>query len=180
MLTMKTRIILYILLLTSTALSAQDSTVLSPKAKKSYAIHNKGYFFDVGVSAGASFPKGVYPKAILEVYTTHGYQFSNTFSLGLGVSTYNTESIIAYLQLRFNLRKIKETRTSYPYISLKGGYSWSTWTGDTWGDDKGPWEELKLGWCFYTKEANLRWSVYVAPSLYQFSFIPKIGLAFEF
>ncbi|MEI6172448.1 MAG: hypothetical protein WCR01_01750 [Bacteroidota bacterium] len=180
MLTMKTRIFLLILLLISTALSAQDSTALRPKAKKSYAIHNKGYFFDVGMSAGATFPTGVNPKAILEVYTTHGYQFSNTFSLGVGVSTYNTENINIYMQLRFNLRKIKETRTSYPYISLRGGYSWSTWTGDSWGDDKGPMEELKLGWCFYTKEANLRWSVFLAPSLYQFHFIPKIGLAFEF
>ena len=79
MFTMKTRIFLFILLLISTTLSAQDSTTLRPKAKKSYAIHNKGYFFDVGMSAGATFPKGVDPKAILEVYTTHGYQFSNTF-----------------------------------------------------------------------------------------------------
>jgi hypothetical protein len=177
---MKNRILLIVLLLTSTALSAQDSTSPGTKSKKSYAKHNKGYFFDVGLSAGATFPKGVDPKAIVEVYTTHGYQFSNTFSLGVGISTYNTENIIGYLQLRFNLRKIKETRTSYPYISLKGGYAWSTWTGDSWGDDKGPIEELKLGWCFYTKEANLRWSVFAAPSLYQFHFIPKIGLAFEF
>jgi hypothetical protein len=177
---MKNRILLIVLLLISTALSAQDSTSPGTKGKKSYAKHNKGYFFDVGLSAGATFPKGVDPKAIVEVYTTHGYQFSNTFSLGVGISTYNTENIIGYLQLRFNLRKIKETRTSYPYISLKGGYAWSTWTGDSWGDDKGPIEELKLGWCFYTKEANLRWSVFAAPSLYQFHFIPKIGLAFEF
>ncbi len=177
---MKTRTSLFILLLISTALSAQDSTALRTHNKKSYAKHNKGYFFDVGMSAGATFPKGLDPKAIVEVYSTHGYQFSNTFSLGAGISTYNTESIIGYFQLRFNLRKIKENRTSYPYIALKGGYSWSTWTGDSWGDDKGPVEELKLGWCFYTKEANLRWSVFAAPSLYQFYFIPKIGLAFEF
>jgi hypothetical protein len=177
---MKTRISLFILLLISTVLSAQDSTSLKTHHKKSYAKHNKGYFFDVGVAPGATFPKGVEPKAIFEVFTTHGYQFSNTFLLGVGISTYNTENINLYLQLRFNLRNINETRSSYPYISLKAGYSWSTWTGDYWGEDKGPMEELKLGWSFYTKEANLRWSVFLAPSLYQFQFIPKIGLAFEF
>lgn len=147
---------------------------------KSYAIHNKGYFCDAGVAFGATFPKGALPRPMLEVFTTHGYQFSNTFVLGAGVSTYNTENIIVYLLTRFNLRNLNETRTSYPYISLRVGYSWSTWTGETWGDDKGPVEELKLGWSFYTKEANLRWSVFLAPSLYQFHFIPKIGLAFEF
>ncbi len=177
---MKTRIFLFILLLISTALSAQDSTALSSRGKKSYAKHNKGYFFDVGVSFGATFPKGVDPKAIVEVYTTHGYQFSNTFSLGVGVATYNTENIIAYLQLRFNMHDINESRTHYPYLSLKGGYAWSTWTGDKWGEDKGPIVDLRLGWSFYTKAANLRWSVYAEPSLYQYHFIPKIGLAFEF
>jgi len=169
---MKTRITFIIILLSCAALSAL--------AKKDYSKHNKGYFCDVGVAFGGSFPKGADPKAVVEVFTTHGYQFSNTFSLGAGVSTYNTTNINLYLQLRFNLRNTTETRTSYPYISLKGGYSWSTWTGDAWGDDKGPMEELKLGWSFYTKEANLRWSVFAAPSLYQFHFIPKIGLAFEF
>jgi hypothetical protein len=150
------------------------------QAKKDYSKHNKGYFCDVGVAFGGTFPKGSNPNAILEVYTTHGYQFSNTFSLGAGVATYNTQTINVYLQLRFNLRNIDDTRTHYPYIALKGGYSWSTWTGDTWGDDRGPIEEIKFGWSFYTKEANLRWSVFAAPSLYQFHFIPKIGLAFEF
>lgn len=168
---MKTRITIFLFLLLS-------SSVFSAPPK-SYAQHNKGYFFDVGGSFGGTFPKDN-PQSIFEVYTTHGYQFSNTFSLGVGVSTYNTESIIAYLQLRFNLRKLTETRTSYPYIALKGGYSWSTWTGETWGDDRGPIVDLRLGWSFYTKEANVRWSVYMEPSLYQFHFIPKIGLAFEF
>jgi len=167
---MKTRITIVVLLLSSVTLNAHP---------KSYAKHNKGYFFDVGLAFGASFPKGD-PKPILEVFTTHGYQFSNTFSLGAGVSTYNTENINVYLQLRFNLRNIDETKTHYTYISLRGGYSWSTWTGDTWGDDKGPVVDPRFGWSFYTKEANLRWSVFVAPSFYQFHFIPKIGLAFEF
>ncbi|MEI7501126.1 MAG: hypothetical protein WCK84_11850 [Bacteroidota bacterium] len=178
---MKTRIILYILLLISTVLSAQDSTALSTRDKKSYAKHNKGYFFDVGMSVGATFPKGVDPKAIVEVYTTHGYQFSNTFSLGAGLSTYNTENIIIYLQFRFNLHNISDsTITHYPYLSLRGGYAWSTWTGDTWGEDRGPVIDPHLGWSFYTKEANLRWSVYLEPSFYQFHFMPKIGIAFEF
>jgi len=167
---MKTRTSILILFFIAAVAGAQA---------KSYAKHNKGYFFDAGFSFGGTFPKDD-PKAIFEVFTTHGYQFSNTFSLGAGLSTYNTVNINVYLQFRFNLRNTSETRTSYPYISLKGGYSWSTWTGDKWGDDKGPTEELKLGWSFYTKEANLRWSVFIAPSLYQFSFIPKIGLAFEF
>ncbi len=169
---MKTRIIIIVVfLLSSTILNAQ---------KKSYAKHNKGYFFDAGVSFGASFPKGNDPRPILEVFTTHGYQFSNTFSLGAGLSTYNTENINIYLQLRFNLRNINESKTSYLYIALRGGYSWSTWTGEAWGDDKGPIVDPHLGWSFYTKEANLRWSVFVSPSFYQFHFIPKIGLAFEF
>jgi len=168
---MKTRITIFIFFL---------SAVVAYAHPKSYAKHNKGYFCDVGVAFGVTFPKNNDPKALLEAFTTQGYQFSNTFSVGAGLGTYNTETINVYLQFRFNLRNINETRTSYPYISLKGGYSWSTWTGDTWGDDKGPMEELKLGWSFYTKEANLRWSVFVAPSLYQFHFIPKIGLAFEF
>lgn len=160
-----------ILLLSSTMLSAQA---------KSYAKHNKGYFFDVGLAFGATFPKNNDPKAMLEVYTTHGYQFSNTFSLGAGIGTYNTETLNLYIQLRFNMHDISETRSHYPYIALRGGYSWSTWTGDSFGDDKGPLVDPHLGWSFYTKEANLRWSVYVAPSFYQFHFIPKIGLAFEF
>ncbi len=167
---MKTIITFLLLLLCSVELSAQT---------KSYAKHNKGYFFDVGVSFGGTIPANG-PKAIFEVFTTHGYQFSNTFSLGVGLSTYNTENINLYLQARFNLRKLTETRTSYPYLSLRGGYSWSTWTGDTWGDDKGPIIDPHLGWSFYTKEANLRWSVFLAPGFYQFHFIPKIGLAFEF
>ena len=167
----KARITILLLFLSSAVLSAQA---------KSYAKNNKGYICDVGVAFGGTFPKNIEPKAVLEVFTTHGYQFSNTFSLGAGASTYSTETINIYLQLRFNLRNTTETRTSYPYISLRGGYSWSTWTGEAWGDDKGPIEELKLGWSFYTTEANLRWSVFLAPSLYQFHFIPKIGLAFEF
>ena len=167
---MKTRITIFIFLLSSVVVNAHT---------KSYAKHNRGYFFDVGLSFGGTFPKDN-PKAIFEVFTTHGYQFSNTFSLGLGLSTYNTENIALYLQIRFNLRNINETRSSYPYIALRGGYSWSTWTGDTWGDDRGPIIDPHLGWSFYTKEANLRWSVFMAPSFYQFHFIPKIGLAFEF
>ena len=147
---------------------------------KSYAKHNKGYFCDVGLAFGGTFPKNNDPKIILEAFTTHGYQFSNTFSLGAGVGTYLTETINVYLQVRFNLRDITETRTHYTYISIRGGYSWSTWTGDAWGDDKGPIVDPRFGWSFYTKEVNLRWSVFVAPSFYQFHFIPKIGLAFEF
>ncbi|MEI8005876.1 MAG: hypothetical protein WCI48_06690 [Bacteroidota bacterium] len=169
---MRTRIAVLLILFSCAALSAL--------AKKDYSKHNKGYFCDVGIAFGCTFPKGTNPNALLEVYTTQGYQFSNTFSLGAGVSTYNTTNICGYLQLRFNLRNTTETRTSFPYISLRGGYSWSTWSGDAWGDDKGPTEELKLGWSFYTKAANLRWSVFAAPCLYQFHFIPKIGLAFEF
>ncbi len=168
---MKPKITILILMLSPLILSAQH---------KSYAKHNKGYFFDVGMALGATFPKNNDPKAIFEVYTTHGYQFSNTFSLGAGLSTYNTENITVYLQFRFNLRDINETKTHYTYIALRGGYSWSTWTGDTWGDDKGPVVDPRFGWSFYTKQANLRWSVFVAPSFYQFHFIPKAGLAFEF
>ncbi len=168
---MKTRLTILLLLLSSVELSAQA---------KSYAKHNKGYFCDVGVAFGGMFPKNNDPKAVLEVFTTHGYQFSNTFSLGGGLSTYNTENIIVYCQLRFNLRNITDTRTHYTYISLRGGYSWSTWTGETWGEDKGPIIDPRFGWSFYTKEVNLRWSVFVAPSFYQFHFVPKIGLAFEF
>jgi len=167
----KTRITIIILLLGFAAMSARA---------KNYAKHNKGYFCDVGVAFGGTFPKKNEPKAILEAFTTHGYQFSNTFSLGAGIATYNTETINIYLQLRFNLRNISETRTHYTYISLRGGYSWSTWTGDNWGDDKGPVVDPRFGWSFYTKAVNLRWSVFAAPSFYQFHFIPKIGLAFEF
>ena len=167
---MKTIVTFLLLLLCAVELSAQT---------KSYAKHNKGYFFDAGVSFGSTFPAGG-PQAIIEVFTTHGYQFSNAFSLGLGLSTYTTKNINVYLQARLNLRKLTETRTSYPYFSIRGGYSWSTWTGDAWGDDKGPIVDPHLGWSFYTKEANLRWSVFLAPSFYQFYFIPKIGLAFEF
>lgn len=171
MLKIKTGATMLILLLSSTILSAQT---------KSYAKHNKGYFFDVGLAFGGTFPKNSDPKAMLEVYTTHGYQFSNTFSLGAGIGTYNTETLNLYVQLRFNMHDIDENRTHYPYIAIRGGYSWSTWTGDAFGDDKGPLIDPHLGWSFYTKAANLRWSVYAAPSLYQFNFIPKIGLAFEF
>jgi hypothetical protein len=167
---MKTRIIIFILLLSAAESQAHH---------KSYAKHNKGYFFDVGLAAGGIFTKDN-PKAILEVFTTHGYQFSNTFSLGVGVATYNTMNLNIYGQVRFNLRNISEAKPHYIYIALRGGYSWSTWTGDTWGEDKGPIVDPHLGWSFYTKEANLRWSVFVAPSFYQFHFIPKIGLAFEF
>lgn len=168
---MKTRFTLMILLLSPAMLFAQQ---------KSYAKHNKGYICDVGLAFGGTFPKGNDPKAILEIYTTHGYQFSNTFSLAAGLATYSTETINVYLQLRFNLHDINENRTQYPYLAIRGGYSWSTWTGDAWGDDKGPLIDPRFGWSFYTKEANLRWSVYAAPSFYQFHFIPKIGLSFEF
>jgi len=155
------------------------SPVILWSQHKSYAKHNKGYFFDVGVAFGGSFPKDN-PQAILELYTTHGYQFSNTFSVGVGIGTYNTQTINAYMQLRFNLRNISEAKPGYLYIALRGGYSWSTWTGETWGEDKGPLVDPRLGWSFLTKEANLRWSVYLAPSFYQFHFIPKMGLSFEF
>lgn len=146
---------------------------------RSYAVHNKGYFCDVGIALGATFP-GTIPRPIVEVYTTHGYQFSNTFSLGLGVGTYNTTFLNLYMQFRFNLRNINETRTHYTYIAVRGGYSWSTWTGDKFGDDRGPLVDPRFGWSFYTKEVNFRWSVYLAPSFYQYTFIPKIGLSFEF
>ncbi len=169
---MKTRISILLVLLGFAALSA--------RAAKDYSKHNIGYFCDVGVAFGGTFPKNNEPKALLEVFTTQGYQFSKTFSIGAGVSTYSTETINIYLQLRFNLRDINETRTHYTYISIRGGYSWSTWTGDAWGDDKGPIVDPRFGWSFYTKAVNLRWSVFAAPSFYQFHFIPKIGLAFEF
>jgi len=168
---MKTRTLLFFLLLGFAAPGAQ--------AKKSYAKHNKGYFYDVGISFGGTFPKDN-PQAFMEAFTTQGYQFSNTFSVGVGVATYNTQTVNVYLQLRFNLRNVTETRAHYPYIALRGGYSWSTWTGETWGDDRGPIVDPRFGWSFYTKEANLRWSVFLAPSFYQFHFMPKIGLAFEF
>ncbi|MCX6286472.1 MAG: hypothetical protein NTY96_05105 [Bacteroidetes bacterium] len=168
---MKSKIAFLILLLTPVVICAQH---------KSYAKHNKGYFCDVGVAFGGTFPKKNEPKAILEVFTTQGYQFSNTFSLGAGLATYNTETINIYLQLRFNLRDINESRTHYTYIAIRAGYSWSTWTGEAWGDDKGPIVDPRFGWSFYTKAANLRWSVFAAPSFYQFHFVPKIGLAFEF
>lgn len=169
---MKTRIVLLLLLMIPAALSARE--------KKSYAKHNKGYFFDAGVAAGCRFPKHNEPIMLMEVYTTHGYQFSNTFSLGVGVATYNTETINAYLQTRFNLRNIDEKKSHYTYIAVRLGYSWSTWPGDAWGDDKGPLIDPRFGWSFYTPAVNLRWSVYAAPSFYQFNFIPKIGLSFEF
>jgi hypothetical protein len=156
------------------------SPLLLSAMHRSYTKHNKGYFFDAGIAFGGTFPKNSSPKAILEAFTTHGYQFSKTFSLGVGVGTYNTQTINAYLQVRFNLRDINEARTSYTYIAVRMGYSWSTWTGDKWGDDKGPLFDPRFGWSFYTKSANLRWSVFAAPSFYQFHFIPKIGLAFEF
>ena len=168
---MKPHLVLLILLLIPVALNAQH---------KSYAKHNKGYFFDVGVAFGGTFPKNEQPKAIVEAFTTHGYQFSNTFSLGAGIATYNTTTFNVYMQFRFNLRNISEERTHYTYIAIRGGYSWSTWTGDHWGDDKGPLVDPRFGWSFYTKEVNLRWSVFAAPSFYQFHFIPKVGLAFEF
>lgn len=168
---MKSKITFLILFLSPALLWAQH---------KSYAVHNIGYFFDAGISFGATFPKNNEPKAVVEVFTTHGYQFSKTFSLGAGIATYNTETINIYMQVRFNLRDINDTRSHYTYIALRGGYSWSTWTGDNWGDDKGPLIDPRFGWSFYTKEANLRWSIFAAPSFYQFHFIPKVGLAFEF
>lgn len=148
--------------------------------KKSHAQQSKGYFCDAGVSFGATFPKGEDPRAVVEVFTTHGYQFSKIFSLGAGIATYNTETFNVYMQLRFNLKHTTETRSHYPFIALRGGYSWSTWTGESFGDDKGPIVDPHLGWSFYTPQANLRWSVFAAPSLYQWHFIPKVGLAFEF
>lgn len=168
---MKSKVIILFLLLWPVLLNAKH---------KNYAQHNKGYFFDAGLAFGGTFPKNLTPKPILEVYTTHGYQFSKTFSLGAGIGTYNTQTLNVYVQLRFNLRDINENRTHYTYIALRGGYSWSTWTGDNFGDDKGPLVDPRFGWSFYTKAANLRWSVYAAPSFYQFHFIPKIGLSFEF
>ena len=148
--------------------------------KKSYDRHNIGYFIDAGVAIGCTFPKDAIPQALLEISTTQGYQFSKTFSLGAGIGTYSTKTLNLYLQLRFNLRDINESKTHYTYIALRGGYSWSTWTGESFGDDKGPIVDPRFGWSFYTKEANLRWSVFAAPSLYQWHFIPKIGLNFEF
>jgi len=168
---MRTRICILVLLICLSAVSA---------FARDYSKNNKGYFCDVGVAFGGTFPKGNEPKAILELFTTHGYQFSNTFSLGGGISTYLTETFNVYTQLRFNLRKLTEEKSHYTYISLRLGYSWSTWTGDSFGDDKGPIVDPRFGWSFYTKSANLRWSVFAAPSFYQFHFIPKIGLAFEF
>jgi hypothetical protein len=117
---------------------------------------------------------------VVEPYATLGYRFSHHLMMGGGISTYNTETLNLYALLRLNLMRIKETRTHYPYIAFRGGYSWSTWTGDNWGDDKGPIFDLHLGWSFYTPEGKIRWSVYLSPGLYQFEFIPKAGLCFEF
>ena len=72
---MKNRISIIILLLSSAVLNAHA---------KDYSKHNKGYLCDVGVAFGATFPKKNDPKAVLEVFTTHGYQFSNTFFFGWG------------------------------------------------------------------------------------------------
>ncbi len=141
--------------------------------------HSGGYFWQAGVAFGGTFTENN-PTAVVEIFTTHGYRFSRTFSLGAGLSTYSTETLNLYLLTRFNLLHPTETRTHYPFIALRGGYAWSTWTGEHWGDDKGPILDLQLGWSFYTPEGKLRWSVYLSPGLYQYEFMPKAGLNLGF
>lgn len=146
---------------------------------RDYSKNHKGYVWDVGVAFGGTWHNNK-PEPIVEAYITQGYQFSNTFSMGIGVGTYNTTFLNVYMQFRFNLRRPTEEKPRYTYIALRGGYSWSTWTGDKFGDDRGPLVDPRFGWSFYNKHENLRWSVYIAPSFYQYTFIPKIGLSFDF
>lgn len=168
---MKTRFLsIMLLILSAFQISAQEQDTY---------YHPHGYAWHAGVAVGATFTDNN-PTAVVEVFTTHGYQFSRRIFAGAGISTYSTETLNLYLLARFNFGKIKSIESSYPYLAFRGGYSWSTWTGDNWGDDKGPIIDPMLGWSFYTPEGKLRWNVYLNPGIYQYEFIPKIGLCFEF
>jgi hypothetical protein len=156
--------------LLSVILMAQEQTT-SPRPH--------GLFWQAGVAFGATFTEDK-PTMVAEPFATLGYRFSHHLMLGGGLSTYNTETLNLYALARINLLRPSETRTHYPYVAFRGGYAWSTWTGETWGDDKGPMFDLHLGWSFYTPEGKLRWSVYLSPGLYQYEFVPKAGLCFEF
>lgn len=167
---MKKSLIVSLLLLGSLPIIAQQNDLAERPGK---------YFWQAGVAFGATFTENN-PTAVVELYTTHGYRFSKTFSIGAGISTYSTETLNLYLITRFNLLHPTEKRSHYPFVALRGGFAWSTWTGEHWGDDKGPIIDLQLGWSFYTPEGKLRWSAYLSPGLYQFEFIPKAGLSLGF
>lgn len=152
---------------------------LSFSQKQDSLIPRKSFYFQPGVAFGLTLTENN-PTMIAELSATGGYLFSRVFSLGAGISSYNTESLNLYLLVRFNVIAITSHRSHYPFIAIRGGYSWSTWTGTHFGDDKGPIVDLMLGWSFYTPEGKLRWNVFLSPGLYQFEFMPKAGLTFEF
>ncbi|MEI6898677.1 MAG: hypothetical protein WCL00_02270 [Bacteroidota bacterium] len=146
--------------------------------KQDSLIPHKGFYFQPGVAFGATFTDNN-PTMIAELSVAGYYRFSRVFSIGAGVSTYNTEMLNLFLIPRFNLISITNHRSHFPFLAIRGGYSWSTWTGDQFGDDKGPIIDLMLGWSFFSPKGKLRWNVYLSPGIYQFEFIPKAGLCFE-
>ncbi len=158
-----------ILLLTIAGASAQG-----------FNIPKKGYVGEAGAAFGIVVAEaGVTPS--IGMFTTHGYQFSPQFFLGGGVMlTRNTKLLCTYIQTNFALRKVTESRSSFPYMSINAGYAFSTWSGDSFGDDKGVYIEPRLGWSFNSKLGNLRYDVFAAVSMFDIQFTPKIGLAFRF
>lgn len=142
-------------------------------------IPQRGYAWDVGAAFGFGFSeRGAIPLG--ELSTTHGYQFNPSLFLGGGVLTLNTQFVSFYGQITKSLRRPQESRPSYPFFSFRAGYMLSTWEGEHFGDEKGIYLEPNLGWSFYSKAGNLRYSVYAGCSYYVFSFIPRIGLTFHF
>lgn len=142
-------------------------------------IPQRGYAGNVSAAFGFAFSeRGAIPMG--ELSTTHGYQFNPSLFLGAGVLTLNTEFVSFYGQITKSLRRPKETRPTYPFFSVRAGYMMSTWVGEHFGDEKGIYLEPNFGWSFYSKAGKLRYNVYAGVSYYVFSFVPRIGLTFDF
>ena len=150
--------------------AAQESKSILPQ---------RGYAGSAGVAFGFAFAeRGAIPMG--EISTTHGFQFNPSLFLGAGVLTLNTQFVSFYAQVAKSLRKPKESRPSYPFFSARAGYMMSTWVGEHFGDEKGIYLEPNFGWSFYSPKGRLRYNVYVGVSYYVFSFIPRVGLTFDF
>lgn len=150
------------------------------RAQQSNELPKRGYSGDVSLAVGTiTSAEGLNP--MVNLATSHGFQFNSRLFLGAGVSTLNTQYVTLYGQISNNFCPKHNThRLSFPFVTLKVGYTASTWLSDHIGDEQGVYIEPQFGWSFYSKGGNMRYKTFAAVSFFNFTLVPQIGLAVQF
>lgn len=170
---MKKNIILFLALAYSIFLCTTST------AQESKSLPQRGYVGEVSLGLGGIISEqGFMPMG--ELSTTHGYQFNSRWFLGGGVATINTQYLSFFGAFSVNLRRPSAEHPSFPYFGLRVGYTFSTWTSDKFGDEKGLYIDPQLGWSFYSKAGRLRYNTFIAASFFNFTLVPRVGFSVQF